>query len=126
MTRKEIEELVNERNKKLSIPYAPQDPFKRCKNFLEQNPYNSINDFLEIDVWEMINCIYTIENSQNIRETDNLISLTKDFLEGRKIGDISAIMKNLTLLYSEEVLPITIDYLQSTEYFEERKSTNIR
>lgn len=121
MTRKEIEELVNERNKELSIPYAPQDPFKRCKNFLEQNPYNSINDFLEIDVWEMINCIYTIENPQNIRETDNLISLTKDFLEGRKIDDISAIMKNLTLLYSEEVLPITIDYLQSTEYFEERK-----
>lgn len=121
MTRKEIEELVNERNKELSIPYIPEDPFKRCNTFIEQNPYNSINDFLELDVWEMINCIYTIENPENVKETDKLISLIKEFFEDLEMDDIATVMESLTLLHKAEVLPITIDYLESTDFFEERK-----
>ena len=121
MTRKEIEELVNERNKELSIPYIPEDPFKRCENFLEKNPYTSINDFLKIDIWKMINCLYTIENPENVKETDKLISLIEDFFEELEQDDIVTVMESLTLLHNAEVLPITIDYLESTDFFEERK-----
>lgn len=121
MTREEIERLINKRNEELLTPYIPEEPFERCKKFLEENPYYTTENFLNIDIWEMIYCLFAIENPKNVREIEDLLSSTKDLIEMLETEDTSVLIKTIASLDYDGVLPITIDYLQASNFFEERK-----
>lgn len=120
MTREIIEKLIDKRNKELEEPYIPPMPFKQCKKFIDENPYNNIKDVLQIDIWEMVNCIFAIENPETAIESKYLISLVKIFIDEYEMNSISRVMNKLSILNSAEVLPITIDYILAEDLDKEK------
>lgn len=120
MTREIIEKLIDKRNKELEEPYIPPMPFEQCKKFIDENPYNNIKDFLKIDIWEMVNCIFAIENPETAIESKYLISLVKSFIDEYEIDSISTVMDKLSILNNAEVLPIAIDYILAEDLDKEK------
>lgn len=120
MTREIIEKLIDKRNKELEEPYIPPMPFEQCKKFIDENPYNNIKDFLQIDIWEMVNCIFAIENPETAIESKYLISLVKIFIDEYEIDSISTVMDKLSILNNAEVLPIAIDYILAEDLDKEK------
>ena len=120
MTREIIEKLIDKRNKELEEPYIPPMPFEQCKKFIDENPYNNIKDFLKIDIWEMVNCIFAIENPVTAIESKYLISLVKIFIDEYEIDSISTVMDQLSILNNAEVLPIAIDYILAEDLDKEK------
>ena len=120
MTREIIEKLIDKRNKELEEPYIPPMPFEQCKKFIDENPYNNIKDFLKIDIWEMVNCIFAIENPETAIESKYLISLVKIFIDEYEIDSISTVMDQLSILNNAEVLPIAIDYILAEDLDKEK------
>ena len=96
MTIEEIKEMVEKREKELSVPYEMDDSYQYCRDFLLHNPVSNMTDFLKIDIWSCVKCdCFLRSNGDEIASISSMIDSFSSYIDSLSYAQYSKLINFL-------------------------------